>query len=192
MMRTLGKTVHTPYTLPPAIEAAIAKEITTPLHERYKSSFLSSLSSSLPPLPSTPSSSPSDMLPPCHRFRMASPYPNTTGEATVEALLARLHRRVEARRWALVLDSICTWRWYQWVHRLFELAESSSAAKCSLVFGELFTTLISSTRGRDLIRPGTRLRGFQRSSQVLLLREWSHGSEVSETLSEIGQGCRAA
>ncbi|GJW86454.1 hypothetical protein Tco_0161794 [Tanacetum coccineum] len=106
MMRTLGKTAHPPYTLPPAIEAAIAKEITTPLHERYKSSFLSSLSSSLPPLPSTPSSPPSDMLPPCQRFRMASPHPYTTGEATAEALLARLHRRVEARRWALVLDSI--------------------------------------------------------------------------------------
>ncbi|GJX89866.1 hypothetical protein Tco_0343192 [Tanacetum coccineum] len=95
---------------------AIAKEITTPLHKRYKSSFLSLLSSSLPPSPSSP---PSDMLPPCQRFRMASPHPDTIGEATGEALLARLHRRVEARRWALVLDSICTWRELSpWIRRL--------------------------------------------------------------------------
>ncbi|GKF60203.1 hypothetical protein Tco_0176989, partial [Tanacetum coccineum] len=67
MMRTLGKTIHPPYTLPPSIEAAIAEEIVAPPHKRYRSPSPSS-ASSLPP----PSPLPS---PSCKRCSSSSPPP---------------------------------------------------------------------------------------------------------------------
>nr|GEU75583.1 hypothetical protein [Tanacetum cinerariifolium] len=55
---TLRKMVHPPFTFPPVIEAAIAKEVVALSSERYKSSVLSSS-----PLP----------LPSCKRCRLPSP-----------------------------------------------------------------------------------------------------------------------
>ncbi|GKB08138.1 hypothetical protein Tco_0836422 [Tanacetum coccineum] len=98
MMRTPEKTVHPPYILPPAIQAAIAKEITTPPCKRYRSPSPSSAPSSPslsrspspsrkrcrspspppPPVPLLPpltlsSSPPSALLPPHKRFQITLP-----------------------------------------------------------------------------------------------------------------------
>nr|GEU79266.1 reverse transcriptase domain-containing protein [Tanacetum cinerariifolium] len=91
---TLRKMVRLPFTLPPVIEAVIAKQIVAPPFERYKSSFLSSSPPpslyckrcrlpSLPvPVPTPPPPpSPSDMLLPCKRVKSTSPHPNNTDEA---------------------------------------------------------------------------------------------------------------
>ncbi|GJS29044.1 hypothetical protein Tco_0489664 [Tanacetum coccineum] len=87
----LTKTVWVPYTLPLAIESAIADEIAAPPRKRTRSPspppplIPSSPSSSSPsPLPS-PLPPPRDTLPPCKRFQMTSPHPDTTDDAMVEA-----------------------------------------------------------------------------------------------------------
>ncbi|GJW46931.1 hypothetical protein Tco_0078577 [Tanacetum coccineum] len=107
-----------PFTLPPAIETTIIKEIAAPPGERYISPFLSSPPSSpahkrcrVPSLPSSGPSSPPlsrspvlavpplDVLPPRKRVRSTSPHPDPTKEATTKAIAARLHKRVETHHW---------------------------------------------------------------------------------------------
>ncbi|GJV26625.1 hypothetical protein Tco_1379320 [Tanacetum coccineum] len=86
MMLTARKRGCAPFTLPPAIETTIIKEIAAP------------------PGPSSPPLSPSpvlavpplDVLPPRKRVRSTSPHPDPTKEATTEAIAARLCKRVEA------------------------------------------------------------------------------------------------
>nr|GEU30684.1 hypothetical protein [Tanacetum cinerariifolium] len=112
---TLRKMVRPPFTLPPVIEAVIAKLIIAPPSERYKSSFLSSP----PPLPSckrcrlpsppvpapAPPPPPFDMLPPCKRV------------------------------------SIGTWRYQEGAPSTFELGESSSAHIISVTGEHLHHTI---------------------------------------------------
>ncbi|GJT95428.1 hypothetical protein Tco_1090946 [Tanacetum coccineum] len=137
MMRTPRKTVRAPFTLPPSIESAIANEIDTPPRKRGRSPSLSPPPLSPPPSPSSTSSlsSPSQssaspsppptMLPPRKRFKMTSPHPDTTTEAII---LARLHRKLAARRWTWVQPRIRTWRDKDGSPNIFEIREISSIA----------------------------------------------------------------
>ncbi|GJU42442.1 hypothetical protein Tco_1195399 [Tanacetum coccineum] len=111
MMRIPEKTVHPPYILLPAIEAAIAKEIAAPPCKRYRSPSPSSAPSSpslspspspsrkrcrspSPPPPLVPSprplplssSPPSALLLPHKRFQMTSPQTEATKETIKEAI----------------------------------------------------------------------------------------------------------
>ncbi|GJU61769.1 hypothetical protein Tco_1243604 [Tanacetum coccineum] len=114
MMRKPGKTVHPPFTPPPAIHAVIAEEIAAPPRKRYRSSSPSSTPYSPPPSPS-PSLShkrcrsqsppplllslPPTLLPPRKRFWMTSPQQETTDETKTKAIIpARLCKKSQARR----------------------------------------------------------------------------------------------
>ncbi|GJR97428.1 hypothetical protein Tco_0269602 [Tanacetum coccineum] len=114
-MLTLRKTVCAPYTLSSSIEAAITKEIAAPPRKRTRSPSPSTLPSP-PPLTSSssPSSSssplpppPRDTLPPRKRFKMTSPYPDTTDDVMVE--IARPRRRSDAHRWEWVEPMFHDW-----------------------------------------------------------------------------------
>nr|GEX72203.1 hypothetical protein [Tanacetum cinerariifolium] len=70
MMLTLRKRVHTPITLSPAIEAAIAEEIVVPPRKRARLSPSAASPSTPSSPPALPLSLPYHMLPPRKRFRM--------------------------------------------------------------------------------------------------------------------------